>query len=78
MTNKYFQTNKYENTTVETVPLETAPPVVETEARENMVWIPNSGAKYHSRAGCSNMENPREVTEREAIAMGYTPCKRCY
>ena len=67
-----------ENTTVETVPLETAPPVVETEARENMVWIPNSGAKYHSRAGCSNMENPREVTEREAIAMGYTPCKRCY
>lgn len=67
-----------ETTAVDTIPLETEPPVVETEARENMVWIPNSGAKYHSRAGCSNMDNPREVTEREAKAMGYTPCKRCH
>lgn len=44
-----------------------------------MVWIPtNGGTKYHSRAGCSNMENPREVTLDEAVAMGFTPCKRCY
>ena len=67
-----------ENTDVETASPETEPPIVETEVRENMVWIPNSGSKYHSRAGCSNMENPREVTEREAKAMGYTPCKRCH
>ena len=64
----------------ETDAIETAPTVMEAEpeVRENMVWIPNSGSKYHSRAGCSNMENPREVTEREAKAMGYTPCKRCH
>lgn len=61
-------------------------PAVEAAAAANsdaqnsvMVWIPtNGGTKYHSRAGCSNMENPREVTLDEAIAMGFTPCKRCY
>ncbi len=24
-----------------------------------MVWIPQSGTKYHSKASCSNMKNPR-------------------
>lgn len=67
-----------ETTIVDIVPPETEPPIMETEVRENMVWIPNSGSKYHSRAGCSNMENPREVAEREAKAMGYAPCKRCH
>lgn len=61
-------------------------PAVEAAAETNsdtqnsvMVWIPtNGGTKYHSRAGCSNMENPREVTLDEAVALGFTPCKRCY
>lgn len=44
----------------------------------NTVWIPQSGSKYHSNPGCSNMINPTQVTESEAISMGYTPCKRCY
>lgn len=43
-----------------------------------MVWIPQSGSKYHSRANCSNMKNPTQVTEEEAEAMGYEPCKRCH
>ena len=43
-----------------------------------MAWIPESGTKYHSKASCSGMENPTQVTLDEAIAMGYTACKRCH
>lgn len=60
-------------------------PAVSSEAEESpvedpvvYVWIPSSGSKYHSNAGCSNMNNPRQVTLDEAIAMGYDACKRCY
>ena len=48
------------------------------DKNETMVWIPNSGSKYHSRANCSNMKNPREVTIDQAISMGFTPCKKCW
>jgi len=47
-------------------------------ASGDMVWIPNSGSKYHSRSGCSNMKNPRQVTKREAENEGYEPCKKCW
>ncbi len=43
-----------------------------------MVWIPNSGSKYHSSSSCSNMKNPTEVTREEAIRRGFEPCKKCY
>ena len=61
----------------------TPEPVAEAEdgtVEEDVVyvWIPSSGSKYHSYAGCSNMSNPRQVTLDEAIAMGYDACKRCY
>ncbi len=58
----------------------TEPPteaVEETTKREVMVWIPNSGSKYHSRAGCSNMKNPSQVTLEKAQSWGYEPCKKC-
>lgn len=42
------------------------------------VWIPRTGSKYHSNQYCSNMKNPSQVTEQEAINMGYQPCKKCY
>ena len=45
---------------------------------EIMVWIPNSGSKYHSYSGCSNMKNPSQVTESQAVARGFTPCKKCW
>lgn len=51
---------------------------VQQQASEAMVWIPNSGKKYHSRKGCSNMKNPTQVTIDQAISMGYEPCKKCY
>lgn len=47
-------------------------------SNETMVWIPNSGSKYHTRSNCSNMKNPTQVTESQAISRGYTPCKRCH
>lgn len=57
-------------------------PAQETEPdsgdQETMVWIPQSGSKYHSDPGCSNMENPTQVTISQAQANGYTACKRCY
>lgn len=48
-------------------------------SHETMVWIPtNGGTKYHTHAGCSNMEDPEQVTQSEAESRGFTPCKRCH
>lgn len=41
------------------------------------VWLPQSGARYHLVATCSGMQGPREATLDEAIAQGFTACKRC-
>ncbi len=49
-----------------------------TESQEEMVWVPNTGSKYHSNPNCSNMRDPREVTISEAKSEGFTPCKKCY
>ena len=48
------------------------------DSQEEMVWIPQSGKKYHSNSSCSGMENPSQVTKSEAENRGYTPCQRCY
>ncbi len=54
-------------------------PAANPDANSVKVWIPtNGGKKYHSRPGCSNMKNPKEVTQEEAIRQGFGPCKRCY
>ena len=43
------------------------------------VWIPTKGGtKYHTRANCSNMIDPEQVTKAEAELKGFTPCKRCH
>lgn len=49
-----------------------------TPVSDVMVWIPQSGSKYHSKSSCSNMEDPKQVTKTEAINMGFEPCKRCH
>lgn len=55
----------------------TVPSVGDTEG--DLVWIPTKGGKkYHSKASCSNMENPMQVTREHAEANGFTPCKRCH
>lgn len=43
-----------------------------------MVWIPETGSKYHRSSGCSNMKNPTKVTLQDAQSRGYTACKKCY
>ena len=45
---------------------------------EKMVWIPNSGTKYHSKPSCSNMKNPSQITLSKAKQLGYEPCSRCH
>ena len=50
----------------------------EVEPSGGMVWIPNTGSKYHSYAGCSNMKKPSQVPKAQAIAWGYTACKKCW
>ena len=51
---------------------------VQQDDKSDMVWIPNSGAKYHKSASCSGMKNPSHVSLSTAKARGYTPCKKCY
>jgi len=41
-----------------------------------IVYITNSGDKYHS-AGCSYLRSSNEITLENAKARGYTPCSRC-
>lgn len=49
-----------------------------SEETGDMVWIPQSGKKYHSYSGCSGMKNPSKVSRSDAEDMGYTPCKKCW
>lgn len=48
------------------------------QPQEQMVWIPQSGSKYHSNPSCSQMDNPRQATITDAQNMGYKPCNKCY
>ncbi len=48
------------------------------QPQEAMVWIPQTGSKYHSKSSCSGMNNPTQVPISTAEARGFTPCKRCY
>ena len=45
---------------------------------EQMVWIPKTGKKYHSKSTCSNMKNPDKVPISEAKRRGYEKCKKCW
>ena len=43
---------------------------------EIMVWIDDTGKRYHSGPSCSNMDAPYQVPLSEAERRGYTPCRR--
>jgi len=43
-----------------------------------MVWVTESGSKYHSSSMCSNMKNPIPVWVDEAISEGYSACAKCW
>ncbi len=71
-----------------TTPIQTTTPapVEETTSYTNvvspsnsdMVWIVNTGKKYHNNPYCSNMNNPFQIPLDEAISMGREPCKKCH
>lgn len=65
---------------VTTKPAITDKPVTTTayEEKIEMVWIPSSGTKYHSRSNCSGMKSPRQVSLEYAQGLGFSPCKRCH
>lgn len=54
------------------------PVTTSTATTAQMVWIPKSGKKYHSRSSCSNMKNPTRVTKTEAVNRGYGQCSKCW
>ena len=44
----------------------------------SMVYISQTGSKYHSNPNCSNMKSPSQISLEEAQNMGLEPCSRCY
>lgn len=60
------------------LPSEPAAESTSQTGHDGMVWIPQSGKKYHADPSCSGMKSPRQVTLSEAKSKGYTACKRCY
>lgn len=53
-------------------------PTPAQSAAGDVVWVSQSGTKYHRTPSCSGMKNPKELTLSQAQSKGYTPCKRCY
>lgn len=51
-----------------------------TAPQSGTVYIAGSGKgkKYHRDPNCSNMNDPVPLTQAEAEARNYTPCKKCY
>ena len=49
---------------------ETTEAISDTKEKSETVWISQSGKKYHSKASCSNMKNPSEVSIEYAISKG--------
>ena len=46
--------------------------------KEEIVWVSNTGSKYHSNPNCSNMRNPIKETLSDAKSRGLSPCSKCY
>lgn len=46
----------------------------------DMVWLSETGSKYHSRNNCGRMNPDKawQVSREDAIAMGYEACKKCF
>lgn len=63
-------------------PSDTSSQPVEPSTEETnaalMVWIDDTGKKYHTKSTCSNMSNPYQVEIPVAENRGYEPCKKCY
>lgn len=54
--------------------------IAEEQPQSYMVWLSATGSKYHNKPNCGNMDpnKARQVTEADAAAQGYEPCKKCF
>lgn len=55
-------------------------PVVADTGNENMVWVSETGSKYHRINNCGRMNPDKAVqmSQADAEARGLEPCKKCY
>lgn len=59
------------------VPEPTPAPAPQQPAVGNIVYVADSGTKYH-RSDCSYLKKSKnEISLEDAISRGYTPCSRC-
>ncbi len=63
-------------TTTEAIPVITRAPETDPEPVSRTVYITPTGKRYHYRSTCGG-KNSYAVTLDEAIADGFTPCKKC-
>ena len=51
-----------------------------SDSEETMVWLSETGSKYHSIPDCGRMnpDKARQVTESDAESMGYGRCSKCF
>lgn len=64
----------------ETQPAVEQTPVVANTGNENMVWVSETGSKYHRINNCGRMNPDKAVqmSQSDAEARGLEPCKKCY
>lgn len=43
-----------------------------------LAWIGTTSNKYHAKTTCSNLKSPTQISKDDAVAQGYTACKKCY
>ena len=55
-------------------------PQEQPQNNEQMVWISETGSKYHSINNCGRMnpDRARQVTKSEAESMGLGRCSKCW
>ena len=75
-TTKKKTTTTTRTTTTNTKPVITKLPETEPEPISRTVYITPTGKRYHYRSTCGG-KNSYAVTLDEAIADGFTPCKKC-
>lgn len=51
---------------------------ISQEYKEDYVYIPRTGHRYHKDSICSGMRDPSYVSLSTAKKRGFTPCKKCY
>lgn len=60
-----------------TPPAKFADPVAATQKKERIVYVTNTGERYH-RGSCRHLRKSKiEMKKGEAIKHGYAPCKVC-